>query len=63
MTLRVGCLVLLLALVAATATAAPPVAPQQVPYQGVLLDDMGDPRTGTVDLTLREPPDADTGLK
>lgn len=47
-----GCIGLALAM-AVGAAAAPPVAPQEVPYQGVLLDDMGEPRTGTVDLTIR----------
>lgn len=37
----------------ATAAAAPPVVPEKLSYQGVLLDDEGLPRTGSVDLTLR----------
>ncbi len=40
-------------LAGAPAAAAPPVTPQQMTYQGVLLDDLGQPRTGSVDLTLR----------
>ena len=35
------------------ATAAPPTVPAQLSYQGVLLDDLGDPRTGPVDLDVR----------
>ena len=35
------------------ALAAPPAAPGEVTYQGLLLDGAGEPRTGTVDLTLR----------
>lgn len=38
---------------AAPAIAAPPVVPQSLPYQGLLLDGLGQPRTGSVDLTLR----------
>ena len=41
------------ALLAAPARSAPPALPATVPYQGVLLDSGGAPRTGTVDLTLR----------
>ena len=39
--------------VAASATAAPPPVPANVPYQGVLLDDQGQPQTGSVDLSFR----------
>ena len=46
-------LVALLVLAAGAAPAAPPSLPGQHSYQGVLLDDQGDPRTGNVDLTLR----------
>ncbi len=35
------------------AAAAPPVVPQQTTYQGLLLDDLGQPRTGSVDLAVR----------
>jgi hypothetical protein len=42
-----------LVLAAGAAPAAPPALPGQHSYQGVLLDDQGDPRTGSVDLTLR----------
>lgn len=38
---------------AAPAIAAPPTVPQSLPYQGLLLDGLGQPRTGSVDLTLR----------
>ena len=41
------------ALGAPPAGAAPPLTPRVIPYQGVLLDDGGAPRTGPVDLTLR----------
>jgi hypothetical protein len=46
---------LLLAMVfaAATSSAAPPVVPTSLPYQGLLLDGLGAPRTGSVDLTVR----------
>ena len=37
----------------AAADAAAPEAPTTISYQGVLLDSVGDPRTGPVDLTLR----------
>lgn len=40
-------------LVAASAPAAPPAVPASLPYQGLLLDGLGQPRTGNVDLTLR----------
>jgi hypothetical protein len=40
-------------LLALSARSAPPALPATVPYQGVLLDSGGQPRTGTVDLTLR----------
>ena len=35
------------------AAAAPPDLPHEIPYQGVLLDSGGQPRTGNVDLELR----------
>ncbi len=38
---------------AASAPALPPDVPAQIHYQGVLLDDLGAPRTGTADLTVR----------
>jgi hypothetical protein len=38
---------------AGSAPAAPPPAPSEMPYQGVLLDAAGAPRTGSVDLTIR----------
>jgi hypothetical protein len=41
------------ALLAPAARSAPPALPATVPYQGVLLDAGGAPRTGSVDLTLR----------
>jgi len=50
---RVALVLPLLWLVAGTAWAAPPAVPGQLSYQGVLLDDLGDPRTGNVDLTVR----------
>jgi hypothetical protein len=40
-------------LVAGAASAAPPAPPPQVTYQGVLLDLLGMPQTGSVDLTIR----------
>jgi hypothetical protein len=43
----------LLVFLAAPAAAAPPVLPQGIPYQGVLLDSAGQPQTGAVDLTVR----------
>lgn len=43
-----ACLVL-----AAPAVAAPPALPAEMPYQGLLLDGTGQPRSGPVDLTLR----------
>ncbi len=46
------CLALAVA-VASPAAAAPPDPPERMSYQGILLDDQGQPRTGTVDLTLR----------
>ena len=46
----VGCVVLALA---SSVNAASPPVPDQFSYQGVLLDDQGVPRTGSVDLTLR----------
>jgi len=33
--------------------AAPPTVPAALPYQGLLLDALGQPRTGNVDLTIR----------
>jgi hypothetical protein len=33
--------------------AAPPTVPASLPYQGLLLDGLGTPRTGSVDLTVR----------
>jgi hypothetical protein len=42
-----------LVLVASAAPAAPPGLPGQHSYQGVLLDNLGEPRTGNVDLVLR----------
>jgi hypothetical protein len=33
--------------------AAPPEVPTSIPYQGRLLDEFGQPRTGSVDLTVR----------
>jgi hypothetical protein len=38
---------------APAAPAAAPDVPDQVSYQGILLDTAGEPRSGTVDLTLR----------
>jgi hypothetical protein len=38
---------------ASTAAAAPPLVPERISYQGVLLDDQGQPRSGVVDLELR----------
>jgi hypothetical protein len=40
-------------LLAGAAWAAPPVVPATLNYQGLLLDPAGDPRTGTVSLTVR----------
>jgi hypothetical protein len=40
-------------LLAAPAFAAPPAVPAALPYQGLLLDGLGQPRTGSVDLTVR----------
>jgi hypothetical protein len=40
-------------LAASLASAAPPVVPGTLTYQGVLLDASGDPQTGSVDLTVR----------
>jgi hypothetical protein len=50
---RAGSALLLLTCAAVAAQAAPPAAPEQVSYQGLLLDGSGAPRTGSVDLTLR----------
>lgn len=50
--LFVAGLVLLFA-VATNGTAAPPTVPTSLPYQGLLLDGLGAPRTGSVDLTVR----------
>jgi hypothetical protein len=44
---------LALTLGAGSASAAPPVLPATMSYQGVLLDANGDPQTGNVDLTIR----------
>ncbi len=44
---------LVVALLASAALAAPPLAPEEVSYQGLLLDGAGAPRTGNVDLTAR----------
>ena len=38
---------------AQSVAAAPPTVPASLPYQGLLLDGLGQPRTGSVDLTLR----------
>jgi IPT/TIG domain len=43
----------LASLVAASSLAAPPTIPASLPYQGLLLDGLGAPRTGSVDLTVR----------
>lgn len=51
--LRALCSVLFVLFLLAPATAAPPHPPERVGYQGVLLDDLGAPRTGTVDITVR----------
>lgn len=49
-----GCVAwVLVGMLAAVAEAAPPLVPEQVSYQGLLLDGTGAPRTGNVDLTLR----------
>ena len=45
--------ILAVAMLAAPSGSAPPVVPHSVSYQGVLLDDQGTPRSGSVDLTLR----------
>ena len=45
--------VLAAALLAAGASAAPPLPPDEVSYQGLLLDGNGNPRAGSVDLTAR----------
>jgi hypothetical protein len=49
--LSLGCAAALVA--AQQATAASPVVPGSLPYQGLLLDGLGQPRTGSVDLTVR----------
>lgn len=49
---RLGVTFLLIAF-AATAIAATPDPPDRLNYQGVLLDDLGAPRTGSVDITVR----------
>jgi hypothetical protein len=41
------------AFMAASAFAAAPTIPTSLPYQGLLLDGLGAPRTGSVDLTVR----------
>jgi hypothetical protein len=50
---RVAALVVLAAALAPTAPASPPEIPQAISYEGLLLDGMGQPRTGPVDLTIR----------
>ena len=40
-------------LLAGPVIAAPPTVPASLPYQGLLLDGLGQPRTGNVDLTVR----------
>ena len=50
---NVVAIVVLLSLQVGPTVAAPPIAPEQVTYQGVLLDGQGAPQTGNVDLTLR----------
>jgi hypothetical protein len=40
-------------LLAAPGAAAPPAIPTSLPFQGLLLDGLGAPRTGSVELTLR----------
>jgi hypothetical protein len=42
-----------LLLAAPPSPAAPPVAPDSIPYQGLLVDGLGQPRTGNVDLVVR----------
>lgn len=42
-----------LLLLSTAAAAAPPTTPASLPYQALLLDGLGEPRTGSVDLTLR----------
>ena len=44
------------------AHAAPPALPETVTYQALLLDDLGEPRTGNVDLTLRIFDDVTAGV-
>jgi hypothetical protein len=44
---------LLATLLVAPSLAAPPTIPTSLPYQGLLLDGLGQPRTGSVDLTVR----------
>ncbi|MEN8181880.1 MAG: IPT/TIG domain-containing protein, partial [Myxococcota bacterium] len=46
-------LLLAFVLLPVASQSAPPVVPDLLSYQGVLLDDLGVPRTGSVDLTLR----------
>ena len=53
MTRRTLVVTALLLALAPAAPAAPPEVPAQISYQGVLLDTLGEPRTGNVDLTLR----------
>jgi hypothetical protein len=50
---RVVAVVALLSLQGIPAAAAPPLPPEQVTYQGVLLDGQGAPQTGNVDLAVR----------
>jgi hypothetical protein len=45
--------VALLLAIAPIAMAAAPTVPASLPYQGLLLDGLGQPRTGSVDLTVR----------
>lgn len=40
-------------LLAGPVIAAPPTVPASLPYRGLLLDGLGQPRTGSVDLTVR----------
>jgi len=44
---------MLASLLATPSPAAPPTIPTSLPYQGLLLDGLGQPRTGSVDLTVR----------
>ena len=52
--IRIARLVVALLLsIAPVSMAAPPTVPASLPYQGLLLDGLGQPRTGSVDLTVR----------